>query len=209
MPWITTKSGKRVNTDWFEDDEKQKERQINANKSEANEKGLEEKYKNINPNFKSNATHLDSEGYNNNCVKCALAFEANMRGNDVEAKPFKFADGDELTKARRIDKAFDNVDTWNVGRDKRELVVREIELTLGEDWGKGSRGIIQVQSGHTKHAMNVINDNGKVIVIDAQQGKQGSVAQMLKGLPTKNVNLFRTDNLQIKEEYKDWAYKRR
>jgi hypothetical protein len=34
MPWITTKSGKRVNTDWFDDDAKQKERQIKANADE-------------------------------------------------------------------------------------------------------------------------------------------------------------------------------
>lgn len=34
MPWITTKSGKRINTDWFDDDAKQKERQIKANEEE-------------------------------------------------------------------------------------------------------------------------------------------------------------------------------
>lgn len=170
---------------------------------------LESKYKNINPGFKKNASNLDSAGFNNNCAQCALAFEANMRGDDVEAKPFKFGYLGERDKAVRIDKAFNNADTWNVGRNKRELVVNEIELTLREDWGKGSRGIIQVQSGNIKHVMNVINQNGEVTVIDAQAGKHGTVAEMLKGLPTKNVNLFRTDNLQIKDEYKDWAYRRR
>lgn len=34
MAWITTKSGKHINTDWF-DDEKAKERQIAANKAQA------------------------------------------------------------------------------------------------------------------------------------------------------------------------------
>lgn len=170
---------------------------------------LEDMYIHINPNFKADTSHLDPEGYNNNCVKCVLAFEANMRGADVEAKPFVFASGEELDKARQIDNAFNNTDVWNVGRNKRDLVVQEIELTLKEDWGEGSRGIIQIQSANTKHAMNVINDNGIIKVIDAQAGKQGTITQMLKGLPTRDVTLFRTDNLQIKEEYKDWAYKKR
>lgn len=38
MGWITTKSGKRINTDWFDEDEKNKQRQINANKSEGDKK---------------------------------------------------------------------------------------------------------------------------------------------------------------------------
>ena len=38
MAWVTTKSGKRVNTDWFDDDANQKERQIKANKQEAEKK---------------------------------------------------------------------------------------------------------------------------------------------------------------------------
>lgn len=44
MGWITTKSGKRVNTDWFDDEDK-KQKQIEANKKEADEKnGKEETY---------------------------------------------------------------------------------------------------------------------------------------------------------------------
>lgn len=38
MAWITTKSGKRINTDWFDEDEKKKQSQINANKQEADKK---------------------------------------------------------------------------------------------------------------------------------------------------------------------------
>lgn len=210
VAWIT-KNGKHIPifADSANEDEIRKEKQTADNKAQADSKNLEEKYKHINPGFKANASHLDPAGYNNNCVKCALAFEANMRGNDVEAKPFVFADSGELDKVRQASKAFKDADVWNVGRNKREMVVREIELTLNEDWGKGSRGIIQIRSAQTKHTMNVINQEGKVIVIDAQAGKQGSVSQMLKGLPTKDVHLFRTDNLSINEEYKDWAYRRR
>lgn len=206
MPWITTKSGKRVNTDWFD-----QERQINANKTEATEKNLEEKYKYINPHHKKDTSSLDKDGYNNNCVMCALAFEANMRGENVEANPFKFGYSDALEKSRHPEKAFGykTGDVWDVGRDKREQVVREIELTLTEDWGKGSRGILQNETAHQMHAMNVINLNGKVIIVDAENGRHGTVAQMLKYLPTKHVKLFRTDDKDIDKQFSEWAYKRR
>lgn len=36
MPWITTKTGKRVNTDWF-DEERKKQAQIDRNKAQANQ----------------------------------------------------------------------------------------------------------------------------------------------------------------------------
>ena len=38
MPWLTTKDGRHFNTDWIDQDAKQKERQINANKKQADEK---------------------------------------------------------------------------------------------------------------------------------------------------------------------------
>lgn len=52
MPWITTKTGKRINTDWFDDDEANKQRQMDANKKEADKKNsisstLADKYSKI------------------------------------------------------------------------------------------------------------------------------------------------------------------
>jgi len=44
MPWITTKSGKRINTDWFDDDEKKKHQQIEENKKQADEKNDTNKF---------------------------------------------------------------------------------------------------------------------------------------------------------------------
>ena len=211
MPWITTKGGKRVNTDWFDEDEQKKNDQIKHNHSEGDKKSLEEKIKNINPRFKKDASNLDKEGYNNNCVKCALAFEANMRGQDTEANPFKFGQAEDIDKSKNVNKAFnvDRGDVWEVGRPKRDQVVREVELMMTEDFGDNSRAIIQIESAGVRHTMNVINQNGKVLVIDAQNGTLGTVAEMLKGLPTKNVNLFRTDDKDIDKQYSEWAYKKR
>lgn len=204
MPWVTTDSGKHINTDWFD-----KDNQIASNKAEGDEKNLVEKYSHINPNYKKGVSNLDSAGYNNNCVKCALAFEANMRGDDVEANAFKFGELGEKDMSRSPEKAFGLKDVWDVGRPNREAVVKEVEAMMQDDWGKGSRAIIQIDSGKTKHTMNVLNMNGKTVIVDSQEGKHGSVSQMLKGLPTKNVKLFRTDDRDISKDYSDWAYKRR
>lgn len=38
MAWITTKSGKRINTDWFDKDQQEKEKQIEQNKTEADKR---------------------------------------------------------------------------------------------------------------------------------------------------------------------------
>lgn len=204
---------------WHNEDKKSsdiakaKEEADRLNKKDDNKSkdNLESKYKNINPNFKQGASNLDKDGYNNNCVKCALAFEANMRGADTQANPFKFGYSDELDRSKNVNNAFgvSRGDVFEVGNSRRDAVVREIELSMKEDFGRGSRAIIQIQSGSTRHTMNVINDNGKVKAIDAQSGQSGSVSQMLKGLPTKSVAFFRTDDKEIKQDWSDWAYKNR
>lgn len=200
--WITVK-GKHLPV--YEDGS------IGIGQEDAPDSSLESKYKNINPNFKKDADMFDKEGYNNNCVKCALAFEANMRGADTQANPFKFGDSNDLDKSKSPNKAFgiSRGDVWEVGRNKREMTVKEIELMMKEDWGEGSRAIIQIESAGIRHTMNVINDGGNVVIVDAQNGSHGTVANMLKGLPTKNVSLFRVDDKQISAEYADWAYKKR
>jgi len=218
IAWIT-RGGKHIPI-FDEDYEPNKEDQIEKNKKQADKlnkesgsksNSLEDKYKNINPNFKKDASSLDKDGWNNNCVKCALAFEANMRGEDVAANPYKFGQLGERDMSKQVYKAFGQKqgDMWNVGRSKKEDTVREIELMMTEDWGKGSRAIIQEDVGGKSHTMNVINDNGKVIIVDAQSGKHGSVKDMLKGVNTKSMIMFRTDDLKMDSTYSEWAYKKR
>ena len=208
-----------LNRSIAKDNEEKKQSDIEKNAKEAdrlNKKkdksnSLEDKYKYINPRFKKDASTYDSEGFNNNCVKCAIAFEANMRGDDVQANPFKFGDLDDLSKSRHPEKAFNTKDVWNAGESKRELAIKRVNDYM-EDWGNGSRAILQ-SSGDAKHnsrhALNIINDNGSLIVIDAQNGTQGTLAKMLKGLGTKDLIIIRTDDKDISEEYKKWAYRKR
>lgn len=209
IAWIT-RGGKHIPIfdDGPTDEERNKERQIGESSKQASDKTLEDRYKNINPNYKQGASNLDKAGYNNNCVKCALAFEANMRGDDVQANPFEFGKLGEKDMSKAPEKAFGQKDVWDVGSNNRDRVISDIEANM-QDYGKTGRAIIQIDSGQTKHIMNVINQNGKVQIVDAQAGKHGSVADMLKGLPTKNVKMFRTDDKNISKEYSDWAYKRR
>ena len=43
MAWVTTKTGKHINTDWFDEDAAKKESQIAANKAEADQRNQESK----------------------------------------------------------------------------------------------------------------------------------------------------------------------
>lgn len=211
IAWVT-RGGKHIPifADEPNADEKKKDKEIAKNKAEGISKNLEEKYKNINPGFKKDASNLDKEGFNNNCVKCALAFEANMRGQDTEANPFKFADSEDIDKSKKVNDAFGvkSRDVWEVGRPKKDAAIQEIELMMKEDWGDGSRAIIQEGGGGRRHTMNVINQSGDIMIVDAQSGKHGNVKQMLKGIDTKNLVMFRTDDKQISSEYSKWAYKK-
>lgn len=180
-----------------------------ASRNSGDNRTLEDKFSHINPGFKKNSGYLDKDGFNNNCVKCAIAFEANMRGDDVQATAFEFGNLEELEKTRNIEKAFGNPDVWEVGRSTKEATAKEITLMMTEDFGEGSRAVIQEQGAGRKHMMNVINDKGKVVVIDSQAGEKGSVSQMLKGKDTKRMTLIRTDNAKLSDEYKKWATKKR
>lgn len=170
----------------------------------------EEKYKHINPGYKQDLNKAwDPNKWN--CVRCALAFEANMRGNDVEAYPHKFGeleDG-EKTHENAIVKALGKKgDEWDVGGTKRELVVKRISDMM-EDFGPNSRAILFLQHKGGKHVVNVLANNGNPIIVDAQAAKHGSVKDMLKYYVTKQASIIRTDDATIPKEWSDWAYKKR
>lgn len=216
IAWIT-RGGKHIPI-FDEEYEPNKDDQIEKNKkqadrlnSESKSSSLEDKYKNINPGFKKGASSLDAAGYNNNCAKCALAFEANMRGQDVEANPFKFGYADESNKSKSLEKAFDHGsdDSWELRKPNKQAAIEELKLMMTEDWGKGSRAIIQEGGGGKRHTMNVINDNGKVIIVDAQNGTHGTPEKMLKGIEMKGMLVIRTDDKDMNSSYTDWAYKNR
>lgn len=169
----------------------------------------EEKYIHINPNY-GKIDKEKYESYNDNCVKCAFAFEANMRGEDVEARPYRLGHIEDVNKikANNIERAFGENHRWEVGARKRELVIKRIS-NLMEDFGPNSRAFLFLYHKHGKHLVNVLANNGNPIIVDAQSGEHGSPKNMLKYYITKEAYLMRVDNSTIPEEWKKWAYKRR
>lgn len=177
----------------------------------------DEKYMHINPN-KGSKEQYDPYGYN--CVKCALAFEANMRGEDTEANAFEFGNTDDVNKSRHPEKAFNGAEAWGVsyttgpGKSPREKVVNNIIDTMKEDFGDGSRAIIVTHGKGNQHTFNVINEKGKVIFVDSQSGIHGEGfaggVKVFKGIQNSTmVDIIRTDDVDMNEEYKKWAYKNR
>ena len=175
------------------------------------EKSLEEKVKQVNPNFKKGASIYDKEGYNNNCVQSAIAMEAVLRGEDVEANPFEFGNSEHLDRSRKPAEAFGTKmsrDGWEV-QGNRDKVIKDIEYFMKEDFGEGSRAIYQTDSPTSKHTINIINDGGKIIFIDSQEGTMGSGKKVLAGMKTFHGDLLRVDDKEIDPEYAAWAYKKR
>ena len=175
------------------------------------EDSLENKVKQINPNFKPGESIYTKGGYNNNCVQCAIAVEAMFRGEDVEANNFEFGDPDSLHKAKSPDEAFGvkmSREGWEV-TGNRDKVIKDIESFMKDDFGEGSRAIYQTQSASSKHTINIINDHGKIIFIDGQNGTVGSGKKILAGMKTMQGDLLRVDDKEINPEYSKWAYKSR
>lgn len=109
MPWITTKNGTHINTDWFDQDNREKERQINANKQEANRKNI------------GRLTSKDDEQKLKQELHDKLA-EANSYANTPEYQQLKEDSSktfyekekldEELSKIRELEKAHTTID-WN------------------------------------------------------------------------------------------------
>lgn len=174
-------------------------------------KSLADKVKQVNPNFKKGASIYDKEGYNNNCVQSAIAMEAVLRGEDVEANPFEFGNSEHLDKSRKPAEAFGTKmsrDGWEV-QGNRDKVIKDIEYFMKEDFGEGSRAIYQTDSPTSKHTINIINDGGKIIFIDGQEGTIGSGKKVLAGMKTFHGEILRVDDKEIDPEYAEWAYRRR
>ena len=81
MPWITTENGKHVNTDWFD-----KERQINANKKEADKRNSEDAKSNTKDRYEKapgliygvariNDKFIDIDGYSNKSTEKGMLSE--------------------------------------------------------------------------------------------------------------------------------------
>lgn len=173
----------------------------------------EEKYKHINPGYKQDTSVYDKDGFNNNCAMCAVAFEANMRGDDTEANAFKFGYPEYVKKSKHVNEAFGvkDRDIVMINDKKADMRLTRLKQHM-EDWNDGDRGIIQTWGNNSRHVMNVLYDKGKMIIVDAQAGKHEDItnaknSKLLKG--TVRIDVSKVSDKPIDKEYAEWAYKKR
>lgn len=158
---------------------------------------LRKAYENVNPNYDPNSRRPYDE-YQWNCNKCVVAFEANMRGGDVEALPYEFGKDYELSN--NPEKAFGlkSSDGWQVGFHNKKKTIEQIDQTM-EDYGIGSRAIITFKFKGEKagHTLNVVQTREGTKYIDSQIGKELKPNAALNKADINTVTLYRVDDKSI------------
>ena len=142
--------------------------------------------------------HYGETGYDKNCQRCVVAFEANMRGYAVEALPSIGTD----------DYPHDANWTKFFGKDKSSLISiggnsvkaqKDKLLDQMGKWGDNSRAVLKVSwTGKTfGHVVNVVNSKSGVSAWDAQTGKRVSLDGILSRVTLKQTKLLRTDDANL------------
>lgn len=176
---------------------------------------IERACQNVNPNYTKH------KAFTINCQKCVAAFEANMRGDDVEALSWT---ENMLDKEGRIydwKKVFGlkSSDGWGYSdRLDRENTIKNIRMDM-EDFGVGSRGVIEYswdkvgagrfKDSNGKHVINVLQTDSGTKFVDAQSGGILQDKDILKYYKRGSVTLYRVDDRPINKDAASQAYKRR
>lgn len=171
--------------------------------------------KSINPNWKQDTHFLDKDGWNNNCAKCAVAFEMAMRGEDVEANEFKFGYLGEKDKSSHVYKAFNlkQGDGWWINEKKKEMTLTRLRQVAEDDFKDGDRAILKTYAKDIKHVMNMVVKNGHIILVNSQDGTQEDITSVKKSkllssfLP--HIEVYKVSDKPVDKEYAEWAYKKR
>lgn len=145
----------------------------------------------------------------NNCQRCAVAEEMRFRGYDVTTTP---GGGDNPAYLEPIARCFAGANTKTF--DVQDMY-RYNELCQKQmlSWGSGARALCTYTTPLRSHIFNLVNDKGKIRVIDAQTGyvspKQGESGGYV-GIPEEAVfaNLIRTDNARLTRNVMKYAQKR-
>ena len=166
-----------------------------------------------NPNFKGRA----GDPYSINCQRCAVAYELQRRGYDVEAlgnfgrqdghssyagilKNFGLKDGDDVRCG-----GWEGWEGWRKATSPTKAVSNVHDAM--ESWGNGSRGaLVLTRAMGSGHIVNLEFINGKVHLNDGQTGKsfvgKKAVREYLTNQRTdfSNLRIFRTDNATLRTE---------
>ena len=132
-------------------------------------------------------------GYKTNCSNCTVAYEMRRRGYDVEALPLR--GGRAITEWQEM---FKKAEIITLAPNERVLGGGLLERAQREvtRWGDGARGAVLVSFPFKNlgHVFSVEMHNGRPFFIDPQSGNVNahSFIEM-----ASNVQLFRTDNLEL------------
>lgn len=155
----------------------------------------------VNPNYDPSKTK-EYDPYQWNCNKCVVAFEANMRGYNVEALPYIFGTDNDLSDQWYKTFGLGKGDGWDVGKGKIKDTIDEIAYLMS-DYGNGSRGVLSLRwKSGAGHVLNVIQTEEGTKFIDSQCNQEVDISVYLKqaNLKTGGVGLYRVDDAEFNEE---------
>ncbi|MEU1013899.1 DUF6531 domain-containing protein, partial [Streptomyces sp. NPDC005890] len=112
------------------------------------------------PHYPDLPKHFNPEGGNTNCTYVADAFEQYMRGNGIKPVPGDMGGFQSLERLENVyGSSFKDTDFWGMVDHVRNA-------------GHGARGIIAAKPGEGMpgHVFNIVNDQNRVLFIDAQTG---------------------------------------
>ena len=146
--------------------------------------------------------------YSENCQRCVVAFELNRRGYKVEAEATW--ENDTYPRGNHWLSAFKGGKLEDVGARNTAAISKNVLSKMGS-WGEGSRAIVKVQypGGNSGHVFNVEYHRGKLYYYDAQTGVSYKNRTVFDHVVKGNVQIVRSDNLDIADNVRDMVRKRR
>ena len=156
---------------------------------------IDDDIKNTNKRYygeKYGVERKDNEGRRINCQRCAYAFELRCRGYDVQAQ----VNDDKYGQVDKYPFQMIYKEKYNINKTTYKSAQKEIERIVSEA-GNGSRFAICVYwKSSGGHVFNVINENGKIRYVDAQNGSLDVSNYMSRSI-AQNIELYRLDNAEF------------
>lgn len=144
---------------------------------------------------------INPAGLEENCQRCAVAFELRQRGYDVQASD---GEGGALASGMSINYCFKKSENYIPPQEKYGGInVYDIHQKMNE-WGDYSRAIIGVSSRKLGlgHAFNICKIGDEVFAVDAQRGVKKPLSEYFGsdipfGADIDYAYVIRTDNAQL------------
>ena len=165
----------------------------------------------VNPHRYDNTSDKEKKGYMNNCQTCVVAFEARLRGYNVEAKPkskpTNKTDASMYAYNTMVDLSYDTTLAWDK-EQRLDIVKYEKGRTNAYNWmnrtiKKGERYHLYyyhkgLSGGHIVTAFK--DDDGEPVIYDPQSGESTKgKADIIDyfAYKTTHATMYRVDNLKF------------